>query len=145
MGCILLAWRHVFWLVCLFVWHHMALLSLTGTTEEHIRGCLAQETTWTIILYSQHSNVLRCSDDRMTEKYQGYISFAQHFPFMIVQRCLRLGSHCGLKLDFGPDWIISGENLVLCSVNSTNSIFPRRNQTTPGGGFKSDSNPIQHM
>lgn len=90
----------------LFVWDHMALLSLTGTTEEHIRGCLAQETTWTVILYTQHSSVLRCSDNRMTEKYQGNISFAQQFfSFMIVQPYIRPGSHCALKLDFGPNWI----------------------------------------
>uniref|UniRef100_A0A674NEW6 Complement component 6, duplicate 1 n=2 Tax=Takifugu rubripes TaxID=31033 RepID=A0A674NEW6_TAKRU len=59
-------------------------LKSSGTTEEHIRGCLAQETTWTIILYSQHSSVRRCSDDRMTEKYQGsYIQAAEKSYSMV--------------------------------------------------------------
>lgn len=53
--------------------HHVALCSSspTGQTEEHIKGCLARETTWTIILYTEHSSVTRCSDNRMTQKYQG--------------------------------------------------------------------------
>ncbi|CAF88385.1 unnamed protein product, partial [Tetraodon nigroviridis] len=51
---------------------------IAGTTEEHLSGCLAQETSWTVILYSQHSSVLRCSDNRMTEKFQGsYIQAAE--------------------------------------------------------------------
>lgn len=51
--------------------HLIPLLPSPGTTEEHLSGCLAQETSWTVILYSQHSSVLRCSDNRMTEKFQG--------------------------------------------------------------------------
>lgn len=84
----------------------VALLPLTGTTEEHIRGCLAQETKWTVILYSQHSNVLRCSDNQMTEKYQGYIKPC--FTSVIVQLYLRFCSHCSLKSDSCPNWIVSG-------------------------------------
>ncbi|XP_070780240.1 complement component C6 [Enoplosus armatus] len=47
-------------------------------TEEHVSGCLNKETTFTVILYSQHSSVTRCSNNRMTEKYQGsYIQSAE--------------------------------------------------------------------
>uniref|UniRef100_A0AAQ5Y1K9 Complement component 6 n=1 Tax=Amphiprion ocellaris TaxID=80972 RepID=A0AAQ5Y1K9_AMPOC len=45
-------------------------LKSSGETEERIKGCLSRETTWTIILYSEHSSVTRCSDNRMTQKYQ---------------------------------------------------------------------------
>lgn len=50
------------------------LFSPKDQTEEHIKGCLARETAWTIILYSEHSRVSRCSDNRMTQKYQGFKS-----------------------------------------------------------------------
>lgn len=49
--------------------------SPTGQTEEHIRDCLGKETTWTIILYTEHRSVTRCSDNRMTQKYQGFCGF----------------------------------------------------------------------
>nr|XP_046230774.1 complement component C6-like [Scatophagus argus] len=53
-------------------------LTSSGQTEEHITGCLRRDTTWSIILYSEHSSVTRCSDDRMTEKYHGsYIQAAE--------------------------------------------------------------------
>uniref|UniRef100_A0AAQ5X5V8 Complement component 6 n=1 Tax=Amphiprion ocellaris TaxID=80972 RepID=A0AAQ5X5V8_AMPOC len=53
-------------------------LKSSGETEERIKGCLSRETTWTIILYSEHSSVTRCSDNRMTQKYQGsYIQSAE--------------------------------------------------------------------
>lgn len=53
-------------------------LKSSGQTEEHIKGCLFRETTWTIILYSEHSRVTRCTDNRMTQKYQGsYIQSAE--------------------------------------------------------------------
>ncbi|TMS08229.1 Complement component C6 [Larimichthys crocea] len=50
-------------------------IKYSGSTEEHFSDCLSRETTWTIILYSQHSSVTRCNDNRMTQKYQG--SFIQ--------------------------------------------------------------------
>lgn len=43
-----------------------------GETEEHIQGCLFRETTWTVILYSEHSSATRCRNNRMTEKYSGF-------------------------------------------------------------------------
>uniref|UniRef100_A0A096MB53 Complement C6 n=1 Tax=Poecilia formosa TaxID=48698 RepID=A0A096MB53_POEFO len=41
-----------------------------GETEETINGCLSRDTSWTIILYSESSSVTRCTNNRMTEKYQ---------------------------------------------------------------------------
>ncbi|KAK5900513.1 hypothetical protein CgunFtcFv8_025470 [Champsocephalus gunnari] len=53
-------------------------LNTSGETEEHIKSCLGRESRWSTILYTQHSSVTRCSDDRMTEKYQGsYIKAAE--------------------------------------------------------------------
>ncbi|XP_041815933.1 complement component C6 [Chelmon rostratus] len=60
-------------------------LTSSGQTEEHIKGCLARETTWTIILYTEHSSVTRCSDNRMTQKYQGsYIQAAEKSFSMVT-------------------------------------------------------------
>lgn len=66
----------------------------TGVTEEHVTGCLNQQTTWTVILYTEHRSSHRCVNNRMTEKYQGckqnnlkltdYVFTAVvslHFPF----------------------------------------------------------------
>ncbi|XP_075935885.1 complement component C6 [Anarhichas minor] len=53
-------------------------LSSSGETEEHITNCLGREIAWTVILYTQYSSVTRCTDNRMTEKYQGsYIQTAE--------------------------------------------------------------------
>ncbi|XP_031711545.1 complement component C6 [Anarrhichthys ocellatus] len=53
-------------------------LSSSGETEEHIKDCLGREIAWTVILYTQYSSVTRCTDNRMTEKYQGsYIQTAE--------------------------------------------------------------------
>uniref|UniRef100_A0A8D0DE17 Complement component 6, duplicate 2 n=1 Tax=Sander lucioperca TaxID=283035 RepID=A0A8D0DE17_SANLU len=53
-------------------------LTTSGQTEEHTMGCLGRETTWTIILYTEHSSVTRCHDNRMTQKYEGsYIQSAE--------------------------------------------------------------------
>lgn len=42
-----------------------------GESNERISGCLSRETGWTVILYSESSSVSRCTNNRMTEKYQG--------------------------------------------------------------------------
>lgn len=60
-------------------------LTSSGQTEEHIKGCLASETTWTIILYTEHSSVSRCSDNRMTQKYQGSYVQAAERSFSLVR------------------------------------------------------------
>ncbi|KAM6901408.1 complement component C6 isoform 1-T2 [Lycodopsis pacificus] len=53
-------------------------LSSSGETEEHAIDCLGRESAWTVILYTQYSSVTRCSNNRMTEKYQGsYIQTAE--------------------------------------------------------------------
>ncbi|KAK9532802.1 hypothetical protein VZT92_010169 [Zoarces viviparus] len=53
-------------------------LSSSGETEEHIVDCLRRDIAWTVILYTQYSSVTRCSDNRMTEKYQGsYVQTAE--------------------------------------------------------------------
>ncbi|XP_037609126.1 complement component C6 [Sebastes umbrosus] len=50
----------------------------SGETEERTRDCLSRETTWTCIVYTEHSSVTRCSNNRMTEKYEGsYIQSAE--------------------------------------------------------------------
>lgn len=61
--------------VSLFL-HHVSLhCTSIGETEEHISGCLARDTTWTIILYTEHSSVSRCRNDKMTQKYQGDMKY----------------------------------------------------------------------
>ncbi|XP_076613704.1 complement component C6 [Chaetodon auriga] len=60
-------------------------LTSSAQTEEHIKGCLARETTWTIILYTQHSSVTRCSDNRMTQKYEGSFIQAAEKSFSMVK------------------------------------------------------------
>lgn len=52
-----------------------ASLDSTGETLEHVTGCLSSETTFSVILYTQHSSVRRCRDNKMTEKYQGLCSY----------------------------------------------------------------------
>ncbi|XP_068588511.1 complement component C6 [Cebidichthys violaceus] len=53
-------------------------LTSSGETEEHVKDCLGRETFWTAIVYTQYSSVTRCSDDKMTTKYQGsYIQTAE--------------------------------------------------------------------
>ncbi|XP_029300184.1 complement component C6 [Cottoperca gobio] len=60
-------------------------LTSSGETEEHIKGCLGRETTWTIIVYTEHSSVTRCSDNKMTEKYQGSYIQAAEKSFSMVK------------------------------------------------------------
>lgn len=43
----------------------------SGESEEHFRGCVQQETFFTVILYSQYSDVKRCRNEDTTETYQG--------------------------------------------------------------------------
>nr|XP_061836788.1 complement component C6-like [Nerophis lumbriciformis] len=53
-------------------------LTSSGETEEHVKGCLGRETRWAAVLYSQHGNAPACSDNKMTQKYQGsYIRAAE--------------------------------------------------------------------
>lgn len=50
----------------------------SGQTEEHLSGCLNVESTWTVVLYTEQRHVDRCTNNRMTEKYQGsYIQSAE--------------------------------------------------------------------
>nr|XP_019968299.1 PREDICTED: complement component C6 [Paralichthys olivaceus] len=60
-------------------------LTSSGETEEHITGCLSRETSWTVILYTEHSSVRRCSDNRMTEKYKGSYIQAAEKSFSMVK------------------------------------------------------------
>ncbi|XP_042365162.1 complement component C6 isoform X1 [Plectropomus leopardus] len=60
-------------------------LTSSGQTENHIKGCLAQETTWTVILYSQHKSTIRCGDNRMTQKYEGSYIKAAEKSFSMVR------------------------------------------------------------
>ncbi|XP_061590499.1 complement component C6 isoform X1 [Cololabis saira] len=60
-------------------------LKSSGQTEEHVRGCLHRETTWTVILYSEHSSVTRCSDNRMTQNYRGSFIQASEKSFSMVK------------------------------------------------------------
>ncbi|XP_020491685.2 complement component C6 isoform X2 [Labrus bergylta] len=53
-------------------------LKSSGETEENIKSCLGKEVAWTVILYTQYSSVTRCTDNRMTQKYQGsYVQSAE--------------------------------------------------------------------
>lgn len=60
-------------------------LTSSGETEEHTKGCLSRDTTWTIILYTEHSSVTRCSDNKMTQKYQGSYIQAAEKSFSMVK------------------------------------------------------------
>ncbi|XP_026154152.1 complement component C6 [Mastacembelus armatus] len=60
-------------------------LTTSGVTEEHVQSCLGRETTWTIILYTEHKSVTRCSDNRMTQKYQGSYINASEKSFSMVK------------------------------------------------------------
>ncbi|XP_068190258.1 complement component C6 [Antennarius striatus] len=60
-------------------------ITSSGQTEEHFRGCLAKDSTWSIILYTEHRSVLRCSDTRITEKYQGSYIQAAEKSFSMVK------------------------------------------------------------
>nr|AXB74598.1 complement component 6 [Planiliza haematocheilus] len=57
----------------------------SGVTEEHFKGCLSRDTTWTVILYTEHRSVTRCHDDRMTEKYEGSYIKASEKSFSKVR------------------------------------------------------------
>lgn len=61
--------------------------SQTGQTEEHTMGCLGRETTWTIILYTEHSSVTRCHDNRMTQKYEGVLLNLPGSTYSLFQHC----------------------------------------------------------
>uniref|UniRef100_A0A3B3DG18 Complement component 6, duplicate 2 n=1 Tax=Oryzias melastigma TaxID=30732 RepID=A0A3B3DG18_ORYME len=60
-------------------------LKTSGETEEHIQGCLFRETTWTVILYSEHSSATRCRNNRMTEKYSGSYIQSSEKSFSMVK------------------------------------------------------------
>ncbi|XP_029024265.1 complement component C6 [Betta splendens] len=57
----------------------------SGVTDEQTASCLSRETTFTVILYSQHSSVTRCNDDKMTQKYEGSYIKASEKSFSLVQ------------------------------------------------------------
>ncbi|MEQ2280012.1 hypothetical protein AMECASPLE_015142 [Ameca splendens] len=60
-------------------------LKSSGETEERITGCLSRETGWTVILYTEYSSVSRCTNNRMTEKYQGSFIQASEKSFSMVK------------------------------------------------------------
>lgn len=60
-------------------------LKSSGETEEHISGCLRRETGWTVILYTEYSSVSRCTNNRMTEKYQGSFIQSSEKSFSMVK------------------------------------------------------------
>ncbi|XP_069017032.1 complement component C6 [Embiotoca jacksoni] len=60
-------------------------LTSSGETEERVKGCLSRETTWSVILYTEHSSVTRCSDNRMTQTYQGSYIQAAEKSFSLVK------------------------------------------------------------
>lgn len=50
----------------------------SAQTEEQFSGCLSRDSTWSVILYTQHSSVTRCTNNKMTEKHEGsYIKSAE--------------------------------------------------------------------
>ncbi|XP_024918549.1 complement component C6 [Cynoglossus semilaevis] len=60
-------------------------LKTSGETEDHFKGCLGRETTWSIILYTEHSSVTRCTDTTTTEKYKGSYIQAAEKSFSMVR------------------------------------------------------------
>ncbi|KAM4635677.1 complement component C6 [Polymixia lowei] len=57
----------------------------SGQTAEHTVGCLGRETSWTIVLYTEHSSVTRCTDNTMTQKYEGSYIQAAEKSFSMVR------------------------------------------------------------
>ncbi|XP_033502624.2 complement component C6 isoform X2 [Epinephelus lanceolatus] len=60
-------------------------LKSSGQTTEHVVGCLSQETSWSVIFYSEHSRVHRCGDNKMTQKYEGSYIKAAEKSFSMVK------------------------------------------------------------
>ncbi|XP_038136581.1 complement component C6 isoform X1 [Cyprinodon tularosa] len=60
-------------------------LKSSGDSDERISGCLSRETGWTVILYSEYSSMSRCTNNRMTEKYQGSFIQASEKSFSMVK------------------------------------------------------------
>uniref|UniRef100_A0A8C7LJS5 Complement component 6, duplicate 2 n=1 Tax=Oncorhynchus kisutch TaxID=8019 RepID=A0A8C7LJS5_ONCKI len=59
-------------------------LKNSGLTEEHTKGCLKSESSMSIIIYSQSSNVVRCSDNTMTQKHEGsFVQSSEKFFSMV--------------------------------------------------------------
>ncbi|KAK7895739.1 hypothetical protein WMY93_021064 [Mugilogobius chulae] len=44
-------------------------LKASGESEEKFKGCVARETFFTVILYSQYSDVTRCKDETTNERF----------------------------------------------------------------------------
>lgn len=60
-------------------------LKSTVQTEEQTNSCLARELAWTVILYTEYRRVNRCTDNRMTEKYEGSYVRASTKSFSMVK------------------------------------------------------------
>nr|AIN76757.1 complement component 6 [Oplegnathus fasciatus] len=60
-------------------------LRSSGETEEHVTGCLARDLTWTVILYTERRSVTRCTNNRMTERYEGSYVKAAEKSFSMVK------------------------------------------------------------
>lgn len=77
--------------------------SLTGETVEHLTSCVGRETTWSIILYTEHSSVSRCNDNRMTQKYQG-----NHISILLIRRRVSVLFPCRLLCSFPAHFFCPG-------------------------------------
>lgn len=60
-------------------------LSSSGQEDQHFADCLRRDSTWTIILYTEVRRVNRCSDTRITEKYEGSHIKASEKSFSMVK------------------------------------------------------------
>ncbi|XP_034047517.1 complement component C6 [Thalassophryne amazonica] len=60
-------------------------LTSSGETEDHVSGCLLQETSWSIVLYTHHPRTSKCTTEKMTQKYQGSYIQAAEKSFSMVK------------------------------------------------------------
>lgn len=120
---------------CLQLW---ALLDSTGETLEHVTGCLSTETTFSVILYTQHSSVRRCRDNKMTEKYQGLFSHELFLLCLYILQCVKTTQE-----DFGfktSKFKVNLEKRWNC-LNETK--FWQKCQLVPGQNVKYKVNECQ--
>ncbi|XP_023281375.1 complement component C6 isoform X2 [Seriola lalandi dorsalis] len=65
--------------------YNRQVLTTSGETLEHTSGCLKTESTWTIIVYTEQKDVTRCTNTKITEKYQGSYIQASEKSFSLVK------------------------------------------------------------
>lgn len=80
-------------------------LSSSSLTEEQVKSCLSRDSTWTVILYTEHRSVSRCNDNRMTEKYEGSFIQASEKSFSMVRggRPREAGALAWKRQNVAPD------------------------------------------